>query len=78
MFLFFEFLILGFRVLHFRFYILTYNKMDASFRVKVEWGIRRLKCNWKRVMKYFGFTKDKYNHLFKMTTLLINFFHMCH
>ncbi len=28
-------------------------------------------------MKYIGFTKDKYNHLFKMTTLLINFFHMC-
>jgi hypothetical protein len=29
-------------------------------------------------MKYFGFTKDKYNHLFKIITLLINFFHMCH
>jgi hypothetical protein len=51
--------------------------MDASFRVKVKWGIRRVKCNQRRVMKYIGFTKDKYNHLFKMTTLLINFFHMC-
>ncbi len=77
MFLFFEFLILGFRVFDFKFYILTYNKMDVSFRVKVEWGIRRLKCNWKKVMKYFCFTKDKYNHLFKITALLINFFHMC-
>jgi hypothetical protein len=42
----------------------------------MEWGIGGLKSKWKRLMKCFDSIKEKYNHLFKTTTLLINFLHM--
>jgi hypothetical protein len=57
---------------------LNHNKNNASFQVKVEWGIRGLMSKWRRLMKRFDSTKQKYNHLFRATTLLTNFLHRCH
>jgi len=56
---------------------LIHNKNNVSFRVKVEWGIGGLKSKWKRLMKIFDSIKQKYNHLFRATTLLTNFLHRC-
>jgi hypothetical protein len=53
----------------------TYNKMHASFKVQVEWGIGGLKRKWRHLMKTFYSTKLKYAHLFRAATLLINFLH---
>lgn len=41
----------------------------------MEWAIGGLKCKWKRLMNCFDFTKEKYNNLFRVTTLLTNFLH---
>ncbi len=41
----------------------------AGFRVRGEWNIGRLKSKWRRLMKHFDSTKEKHNHLFKVTTL---------
>jgi hypothetical protein len=35
----------------------NYNKNNASFKVRVEWGIGGLKSRWKRLMKRFDSTK---------------------
>jgi hypothetical protein len=45
----------------------------VGFRIKGEWGIGGLKLKWKRLMKHFDSTKEIYIHLFRATTLLINF-----
>jgi hypothetical protein len=33
---------------------------------------------WKRLMKCFDFTKEKYNTLFQAITIINNFLHKCH
>ncbi len=53
---------------------LQYN--HACFQIKMEWGIRGLKSKWRRIMKCFDSIKQKYNHLFRIATLLINILHM--
>ncbi len=43
-----------------------YNKMHASFRVQVKWGIGGLKRKWRCfIAKKFDSTKQKYSHLFQ-------------
>jgi len=58
--------------------IQAYNKMHASFKVQVEWGIGGLKRKWKHFMNRFDSTKPKYVHLFQTTTFLSNFLHRRH
>jgi hypothetical protein len=41
----------------------------------MEWAIGGFKCKWRKLTKRFDFTKEKYNNLFQITTLLINFLH---
>jgi hypothetical protein len=53
------------------------NKMHASFKLMVEWGVGGFKCKWRMLIKDLDFTKDKYNHMFKVVVLLINYLHMC-
>jgi hypothetical protein len=57
---------------------LNHNKNNARFKVKVEWGIGGLKSKWRRLMKRFDSTKQKYNHLFRARTFLTNFLHRHH
>jgi hypothetical protein len=58
--------------------IKEYKKMHViRLKVRVQWGIGKLKCKWKRLMKHFDFIKEKYNHLFIAIALLINFLHKC-
>ncbi len=56
----------------------AYNKMHASFRVQVEWGISGLKRKWRSLMKRFDSTKPKYTQSFRVATLLTNFLHKRH
>jgi len=57
----------------------AYNKMDASFRVQMEWGIGELKRKWKHFMKRFDSTKPKYiAYLFLIAIFLTNFLHRIH
>jgi hypothetical protein len=42
----------------------AYNKIHASFRVQVEWGMGELKRKWRHLMKKFDSTKPKYSHFF--------------
>jgi hypothetical protein len=53
----------------------AYNKMHVGYRVKMEWGIGRLKWKWKKSIKHFNSTKSKYYHLFHVTIILTNFLH---
>jgi hypothetical protein len=55
----------------------VYNKIHVGYKVKVEWGIGRLKYKWRQLMKHFDFTKSKYNHLFCAILILTNFLHKC-
>jgi hypothetical protein len=41
----------------------------------MEWSIGGLKSKWRRPMKHFDSTKEKYNHLLRTIVLLINFLH---
>jgi len=50
----------------------------VGFQIRGEWGIGGLKSKWRRLMKHFDSTKEKYSHLFRATTLLINFLYKCH
>ena len=52
-----------------------YNKMHAGLRVRVEWGIGGLKRKFKRLMKRFDNTKEKFSHLFVAGCILTNFIH---
>jgi hypothetical protein len=56
----------------------VYDKMHASFKVQVEWGIGGLKKKWKCPMKKFDSTKPKHAQLFQATILLTNFLHIKH
>ncbi len=49
--------------------------MHAWNNVWLEWGIRRLKQKWKRLIKCFDFAKQKCSHLFLATIIMINFLH---
>jgi hypothetical protein len=40
----------------------AYNKTHARYKMQMEWGIGGLKWKWKRLMKHFDSTKEKYNH----------------
>jgi hypothetical protein len=53
----------------------AYNKMHASYRVQVEWGIGGLKRKWRRLMKKIDNKKPRCSHLFKYGTLFTNFLH---
>jgi hypothetical protein len=55
----------------------TYKKNNATYKVCVEWGIGGLKWKWKKLMNYFDFTKESYNHFFQIVTIIINFLHIC-
>ncbi|KAL3700924.1 hypothetical protein R1sor_018946 [Riccia sorocarpa] len=52
-----------------------FNKMHAGFRVRVEWGIGGLKGKWRRLMKRFDCTKQKFPYLFKSACIMTNFLH---
>ncbi len=56
----------------------AYNKMHIGYKMWMEWGIGGLKQKWKRFMKCFDSTMPKSNHLFKIVTILTNFFHKHH
>ena len=51
----------------------AYNKMHASYMVRVEWEIGGLKQKWRRLMKRFDATKPKFHHLFRSVAILTNF-----
>jgi hypothetical protein len=42
----------------------------------VEWGIGGLKSKWRKLMKHFDSTKEKYSHLFR-ACYITNFLHKC-
>jgi hypothetical protein len=52
-----------------------FNKMHACLKVRVEWGIGGLKRKFKRLMKRFDNTKQKFPHLFMAGCILTNFIH---
>ncbi len=54
----------------------AFNKMHASCKVRVEWGIGGLKCKWMKLMKIFNSKKGKYTHFFLASIILINYLHM--
>lgn len=51
----------------------AYNKMHVSFRIAMEWDIGGLKRKWRRLMKRYDCTKEKYIHLVYVVALLTNF-----
>ncbi len=54
----------------------TYSQqIHVSFQVRMQWGISGLKSKWRRLMKHFDSTKEKYSHLFITIALLTNFLH---
>lgn len=53
--------------------VTAYNKMHSGFRIQVEWGIGGLKQKWRRLMKRYDCTRDKYIKLVYATALLTNF-----
>ena len=53
----------------------AYNKMHAGYRIAVEWGIGGLKRKWKRMLKTFDCTQQKFPHLFQSAATLTNFIH---
>jgi hypothetical protein len=42
----------------------TYNKIHASLKVQMEWGIGGLKRKWRCFMKRLDLTKPKFAHFF--------------
>ena len=53
--------------------VLQFNKMHTGLRVRVEWGIGGLKRKFKRLMKSFDNTKEKFPELFLAGCFLTNF-----
>lgn len=51
----------------------AFNAMHAGFRVRVEWGIGGLKRKWRRLMKTFESSREKFPHLFRSAAILTNF-----
>jgi hypothetical protein len=51
----------------------AYNKMHAGYRIQVECGIGGLKRKFKRMMKGFDGSKDKFSLMFKAAAILTNF-----
>jgi hypothetical protein len=43
--------------------------------MQIKWGIGSFKHKWEKLMKIFDYNKPKYNHLFKVVVILINFLH---
>jgi hypothetical protein len=56
----------------------AYNKMHEGYKLRVEWGIWRFQAQMEKLMKRFDYTKPKYNHLFRVVVILINFLHNHH
>jgi len=54
----------------------TYDKMYASFRLQVKWGVGKLKRKWRHYLKSFDSTKQKYSNMFRTVILITNFLHM--
>jgi hypothetical protein len=53
----------------------AYNKMHAGYRIQVEWGIGGLKRKFKRMMKGFDASKDKFPLMFRAAAIMTNFIH---
>ena len=53
----------------------AYNKMHAGYRIQVEWGIGGLKCKFKRMMKGFDASRDKFPLMFQAAAIFTNFHH---
>jgi hypothetical protein len=53
----------------------AFNKMHAGYRIQVEWGIGGMKRKFKRLMKGFDASKDKFPLMFKAAAILTNFIH---
>lgn len=51
----------------------AYNAMHGGHRVRVEWGIGGLKRKWKRLMKRFDSSREKFPTLFHAAATLTNF-----
>ncbi len=56
----------------------AHNKMHVRYKVWVEWGIGGLKQKWKRLMKCFDSTKEKYNYLLQEVTIFTHFLNRHH
>src|SRR6185503_17505073 len=53
----------------------VFNKMHAGYRIQVEWGIGGMKRKFKRMMKEFDASKDKFPLIFKAAAILTNSVH---
>jgi hypothetical protein len=53
----------------------AYNKMHAGYRIQVEWGIGGMKRKFKRMMKGFDASKEKFPIMFRAAAILTNFIH---
>jgi hypothetical protein len=49
--------------------------MHAGIRIAVEWGIGGLKRKWKRMMKGFDSSKQKFPDVFTAAAILTKFLH---
>jgi hypothetical protein len=49
--------------------------MHAGERIAVEWGIGGMKRKWKRLMKGFENTREKFADIFFAAAILTNFLH---
>lgn len=56
--------------------LMAYNKMHASYHMRVEWAIGGLKRKFRRLMKQLDTTKPKYNQLFRVAAILTNFIYL--
>ena len=52
-----------------------FNALHAGRRVQVEWGIGGLKRKWRRFMKKYDLSHDKFPVLFHAAAILTNFIH---
>ncbi|KAL2608567.1 hypothetical protein R1flu_027140 [Riccia fluitans] len=51
----------------------AFNKLHASRRIWVEWGIGGLKVKFKHFLKTFDNRKSRFNHMFRTGCILTNF-----
>jgi len=51
----------------------AFNAVHAGLRVKVEWGIGGMKRKWRKLMKTFDSTLQKFPHFFRACAILTNF-----
>lgn len=51
----------------------AFNAVHAGLRVKVEWGIGGMKRKWRKLMKKFDSTLQKFPHFFRACAISTNF-----